>query len=299
MKPRKQKLWTLTSTLLVLLAMEFCLADPNTPADTNTPAEDSAIESPQAAQVNVLKEKVIQLDEKTSMTFVYIPAGKFIMGAPPTEYRKEFDEDPVHEVIITKGFYMGKYEVTQRQYLAIMKYHSGFVFAGDDRPAENVEWHSAKVFMRKMELKSGLKFRFPTEAQWEYACRAGTETAFNTGNTINPDQANYNCRYSYLEGLKGLAIDETKPVGSYKPNAFGLYDMHGNVSEWCQDWYQVNAYKRTTKEDPQGPDKGLSKVIRGGSWKDGPQTLRSAERASRIPGADRGFVGFRVVMPLQ
>jgi len=128
MKPRKQKLWTLTSTLLILLALEFCLADPNTPADTNTPtdtntpAEDSATESPQPTQVNVPKEKVIQLDEKTSMTFVYIPAGKFIMGAPPTEYRKEFDEDPVHKVIITKSFYMGKYEVkmwngTRQKYL--------------------------------------------------------------------------------------------------------------------------------------------------------------------------------------
>ena len=293
MRPLKQKLWTLTLTLLVLLLTEFCPADPNKPVDK------SSTKSSQAAQANVPKEKTVQLDEQTSMTFVYIPAGRFIMGSPPSEHRREFDEGPVHEVVITKGFYMGKYEVTQKQYLAIMKYHRKFVFKGDNRPAENIEWHSAKAFMRKLEVNSGLKFRFPTEAEWEYACRAGTETAFNTGETINPDQANYNCRYSYLGGLKGLAIDETKPVGSYKPNAFGLYDMHGNVSEWCEDWYEVDAYKKSTKEDPQGPREGLSKVIRGGSWNDGPQTLRSAERASRIPRADRGFLGFRVVMPLQ
>ncbi|HPS54490.1 MAG TPA: formylglycine-generating enzyme family protein [Sedimentisphaerales bacterium] len=293
MKPRKQKLWKLILLLVVLVTMEFCLAGPN------SPDADPSTGSAQTAPINVPQEKVVQLDEKTSMTFVYIPAGKFIMGSPPSEYRREFDEDPVHEVVITKGFYMGKYEVTQQQYLAIMKFHPGFVFPGNNRPAENIEWHSTKVFMRKWELKSGIKFRLPTEAEWEYACRAGTETAFYTGKTISPDQANYNCRWTYLDSPKGLAIDQTKPVGSYKPNAFGLYDMHGNVAEWCQDWYQVDAYKRSTKEDPQGPREGLSHVLRGGSWRDGPQTLRSAERASRIPRADRGFLGFRVVMPVQ
>jgi formylglycine-generating enzyme required for sulfatase activity len=265
------------------------------PANTK---QATQLQADKAAELNLPVEKTITIDENVTMDFVFIPPGRFHMGSPRDVEKSKNDERPPHQVNITKGFYMGKYEVTQKQYLAIMKFHKGLKFVGDQLPIDNIDWHEASTFIEKLSQETKLKLRLPTEAEWEYACRAGTDTAFYTGNTISPDQANYNCKKTYMGGPQGLPYDETREVGSYPPNAFGLYDMHGNVWEWCSDWHNKDYYKFCDEDDPQGPHKGKRKVTRGGSWNDGPDKLRSANRQSRSPKADRKYIGFRVVLDL-
>jgi formylglycine-generating enzyme required for sulfatase activity len=172
-------------------------------------------------------------------------------------------------------------------------------FKGPDLPVENVDWYQAGMFCNAVSNKTGLKVRLPSEAEWEYACRAGTSTAFNTGETISPDQANYNCIESYQGGRISSTKDSTCNVGKYQPNAFGLYDMHGNVWEWCQDIYRSDFYKHSLTIDPINDGRKGSRVIRGGSWNHPPVKLRSADRNKRIQGADRRHIGFRVVVEVE
>ena len=179
------------------------------------------------------------------MKLALIPAGTFIMGSPPSEPDRDNKEER-HEVSITKPFYMGIHEVTQAEYVEVTRGVEGFTnrsaFKGEQNPVENVEWKTATAFCellsaRPEEMTAGRKYRLPTEAEWEYACRAGTKTAFHFGNALSSENANFNGNYPAGDAAKGPYLRKPTSIGSYKPNAFGLYDMHGNVAEWCADWY--------------------------------------------------------------
>jgi len=229
------------------------------------------------------------------MKLVWIPPGEFIMGSPISELERGPDEGPQHHVRITKGFWIGVYEVTQREYLAVTSGNPSIF----DLPVEMVSWDDAQEFCRKLSQKEGKTYRLPTEAEWEYACRVGTTTAFAFGETISTDHANYDGNQTYGSGSKGQYRERTVTVGNFRPNAFGLYDMHGNVFEWCQDWYGENYYADSPEVDPQGPDSGSYRVARGGCFRNGPQACRSAFRSCTAPDYECGLIGFRVVMDLK
>jgi len=287
--------------LLMLLFVMGCdeplKLDPANPA---TPALAKQLQGQAALDLELPAEKIIELDSKTRMEFVLVPAGEFNMGSPKTEKKREADEGPIHHVKISKPFYMSKHEVTQAQYKAIMgRLPKPCKFEGDSLPVENVDWNNADTCLKALSVSKGMKFRLPTEAEWEYACRGGTSTPFNTGETINAEQANYDSKYVYGNGVVGDCKEATVPVGSFPPNAFGLYDMHGNVWEWCSDFYKNNYYKNSETVDPKGPASGGARVIRGGSWNHNPNKLRSADRNKRIHGADRRYLGFRAVQEIE
>jgi formylglycine-generating enzyme required for sulfatase activity len=270
--------------------------------------------------------------------FVLIPAGTFLMGSPPNEALRQDDEGPQHEVEITSSFYLGVYPVTQEEYQRLMgknpSYFSAFgsgarkVKGLDTRrhPVEQVSWEAAVAFCRKLseqpeEKKKGRLYRLPSEAEWEYACRGGVKssTPFCFGDSLSSTQANFNGNYP-SKAAKGPYLKRTSPVGSYKPNPFELYDMHGNVWEWCADWYDKNYYKQSPRQDPQGPQtttltKPAAKpkakarnpqdpqgpqtrtprVLRGGSWDYNGRHCRSAYRGGSAPGNRVRDVGFRLV----
>ena len=234
---------------------------------------------------------------------VWIPAGTFLMGSPPSEPDREEDEGPQTIVTISRGFWLGKYEVTQREYQAVMG-NNPSNFKGDlDLPVEGVVWYDATNFCGKLtarelaagRLPAGYEYGLPTEAQWEYACRAGTATATALGNSLSSTQANFDGRWPYNEGAKGPNVRGTTKVGSYAPNAWGLYDMHGNVWEWCQDW-RATSYPGGSMADPKGPVSGSARVDRGGSWSYPGQFCRSAYRGRYFPAVESGFVGFRAAL---
>jgi len=250
-------------------------------------------------------ETVLDLGNNVKMRLVLIPAGKFIMGSPATEAGRGGDEGPQHEVTISKPFYMGVFEVTQEQYEQVMGVNLGG-FKGAKNPVECVSWDEAVEFCRKLSVGTGKKVTLPTEAQWEYACRAGTTTAYNTGDSLKPGQANANFPYNpgvwdtimaWLGMSSAQEIIQTTPAGSFPPNGFGLYDMHGNVWEWCSDWCGEDYYANSPKTDPQGPDSGSARVLRGGCWDDLPTYCRSASRNGYDPGGLFNlYGGFRVVV---
>jgi formylglycine-generating enzyme required for sulfatase activity len=243
-------------------------------------------------------EREFRLEGVNKMTFVLIPAGDFHMGSHKSEKGRENDEGPIHDVRISKAFYMSKYEVTQSQFESLMDVELKYKFRGADLPVENVNWYEANTFNSRLSSMFGEVFKLPSEAQWEYACRAGTDTPFYTGETISSEQANYEACHVYGDGRRGSFPDRTTKVGSYPANAFGLHDMHGNVWEWCSDWYRKDYYKNEDFVDPMGPEKAFRHVIRGGSWNHPPEKLRSADRNSRISGANRRHIGFRPILEI-
>ena len=227
----------------------------------------------------------------TGMVFVYLPPGRFQMGSPAAEPGHREDEVQ-HEVHLTRGFWIGRFEVTQGEWARVMgpgEPHPGKPSpfrSGDPRyPVVSVSYEDAQRFLARLEtLSPGSRFRLPTEAEWEYACRAGTDTAFTTGASLDAGQAD-------IEAPG--APERPASVGSYAPNAWGLHDLHGNAWEWTGDWYAP--YPAGPAVDPQGPASGTLKVIRGGSWAFGAADARSAARGTHAPG-DWGYsVGFRVV----
>ena len=263
-----------------------------------TPAEAEFLQSITATEMNLPAEAEIALGNNINMKFVLIPAGEFEMGSPPSETGRGFDEGPVHQVKISKPFYMGKYEVTQIQYNTVLGIQKNCKFKGDSLPVENINWYEVNPFLNRLCNKYDLKFRLPTEAEWEYACRAGTNTPFYTGETISGEQANYKSKLVYKKGTKGVYLKMTTQVGSYPSNAFGLYDMHGNVWEWCSDWYSNSYYQKAETIDPKGPVSGSGHIIRGGSYKNNPVQLRSASRKAKMCGADKKYLGFRVILEI-
>ena len=232
------------------------------------------------------------------MKLVNIPAGEFMMGSPDTEESHEGNEAPQHKVRITRAFFMGAYEVTQAEYEKVVGDNPAH-YPNAGNPVEEVPWAEAAQFCKRLSAREGVEYHLPTEAQWEYACRAGTTTPFYTGDTISTDQANYNGNFAYGDGKKGRYREKPTPVGSFAPNPFGLYDMHGNLWEWCQDWYGKSYYSQSPIEDPQGPSSGLVRVLRGGCWLYAVRQMRSANRHWYVPTHWSSNIGFRVVGELR
>jgi len=239
----------------------------------------------------------VALGDGVTMQLVYIPPGEFMMGSPAKEKNRLADEHPQHLVTITRGFYMGVHEVTQEQYEAVAGRNPA-QFKGAQNPVECVSWEQAVKFRETLSARLGMSFRLPTEAEWEYACRAGTTTPFSFGETISTDQANYDGDFTYGSGRKGTHLKKSVAVGSFPPNAFGLYDMHGNVWEWCRDWHDKNYYAKSPEKDPEGPGRARYRVLRGGCWGSPPWLCRSAGRAGIFPKFMASNVGFRVAARL-
>jgi formylglycine-generating enzyme required for sulfatase activity len=252
----------------------------------------------------------LNLGKGVKMSLVLIPAGKFTMGSQPGDEGKKPDELPPHEVTISMPFYMGIYEVRQQEYEAVTGANPS-TDRSKNLPVHNVSWDDCMSFCKQASIKTGKTVRLPTEAEWEYACRAGTKTRFSFGDDAGDVRkyANYRDR-SYTPVMTGVSKndfpsdghDKDAPVGTYKPNPWGLYDMHGNVNEWCSDWYGESYYASSPSVDPKGPADGDRKVQKGGSCVDDALYLRSARRCSNTPSKPHhmdiipfGF-GFRVVV---
>ena len=223
--------------------------------------------------------------------FVWIPSGNFMMGSPKEE-EKRFEEEIQHKVTLTKGFYMGVYTVTQEQWKEIMGNNPSQFKGEKNLPVETVSWGECQEFIEKLREKDKKLYRLPTEAEWEYVCRAGTTTPFHFGETISTDQANYDGNFTYGNGKKGIYREKTTPVGSYPANAWGLHDMHGNVWQWCQDWF--GDYPQKNVVNPKGANTGSNRVLRGGSWSNDPRNCRSAYRYRYVPGLSNNRIGFRL-----
>ncbi|HVS40296.1 MAG TPA: bifunctional serine/threonine-protein kinase/formylglycine-generating enzyme family protein [Gemmataceae bacterium] len=228
------------------------------------------------------------------MKFAWIPPGTFLMGSPPIEPEREHDEVQ-HKVKLTKGFWMGVHQVAQAQWQVVMGSNPSH-FKGDSLPVEQISWDDAAAFCEALGRKDGKPYRPPTEAEWEYACRAGTTTPFHFGSAISTNQVNYDGNYVYNQGRKGVYRQKTTLVGSFPANAWGLFDMHGNVWEWCQDFY--DAYETRDDTDPQGAGSEGGRVLRGGSWDSYPCFCRAAFRGRYHPDRQYGYVGCRVVQCL-
>jgi formylglycine-generating enzyme required for sulfatase activity len=269
--------YQVTALSILLLLVTGCLSDkPSRSEEPKAPETTPATEPPNGESFSVSE---INLD------MLWCKPGTFMMGSSEGEKDRRKDETQ-HEVTLTQGFYLGKYEVTQEQWEKVMgenpSYHKGAAL-----PVEKVSWDDAMQFCQKLtvmektagRLPEGWVFTLPTEAQWEFACRAGTTTAYFFGDVITPKQANYERN-----------VGKTTPVGTYPANAWGFHDMHGNVIEWCRDWY--GDYPDGSVSDPQGPSDGSKRVYRGGVWSNGSRGMRSADRGGFTP--DTGASGFRL-----
>lgn len=262
--------------------------------------------------------------------YIFIKCGTFLMGSPGSEIGREKERETQHPVKVS-DFYMAKHPITVEQFESFIlesnyktdadKGGGSYIWTGKEwkqksgvnwrcdvngeeqknkqHPVIHVSWNDAGEYCKWLSKKLNGKFRLPTEAEWEYACRAGTTTPFNTGSNLTTDQANYNGNYPYGNNPKGKYLWKTTPVGSYPPNAWGLYDMHGNVWEWCQDWYGEKYYDECKQqgvvENPTGPESGSYRVLRGGSWDISAQDCRSAGRDYDDPGDRYSNIGFRLV----
>lgn len=222
------------------------------------------------------------------MKFVRIPAGTFTMGENPPLSEGKGDEHPAHEVTISKGFYICAHEVTQKQWRDVMGANPSR-HKGDDHPVDSVSWNDAQEFIKLLNQREGHnRYRLPSEAEWEYAARAGTKTRYFWGNDAG--------KLSDHAWVKANANDVTHPVGTKKPNAFGLYDTSGNVREWVNDWYDDEHYAKSPKTDPKGPLSGYGRAYRGGS-KDGMEfPTRSSYRWRETPDTRAQNLGFRLAM---
>lgn len=228
-----------------------------------------------------------------------VPPGEFQMGSPMTEEKRSGDEAP-HRVRLTKPLFVGVYEVTQAEFQQVMETNPSGITDSERLPVQNVSWEQAIAFCRKLselpaEKAVGRTYRLPTEAEWEYACRAGSTTPTSYGLAIGSGQANFDGNYPYGSAETSSFVGKPQAVGSYEANAWGLYDMHGNVWEWCNDWYAADYYTMSANEDPQGPETGISHVIRGGSWYNFGYVVRSAYRSEFTPPLEANIYGFRVV----
>jgi formylglycine-generating enzyme required for sulfatase activity len=229
------------------------------------------------------------------MTFSFIPPGSFLMGSPPQEEGRNEAEEGRHRVELTRGFWLSICPVTQAQWLVVMGDDPSY-FKGHDRPVEQVSWHDCSAFCQRVGEQVGEQGRLPTEAEWEYACRAGTTTAYYTGDGLAALKRAGWCSY---DG-ETLSAEQTRPVGQFEPNAWGLYDLHGNVFEWVADWFAV--YPEGDVTDPFSGGGGTFRVLRGGCWGNAPEDCRSAYRGKSLyfpEGNDSErshYLGFRVLL---
>ncbi|HQE28575.1 MAG TPA: chitobiase/beta-hexosaminidase C-terminal domain-containing protein [Phycisphaerae bacterium] len=267
--------------------------DGSTPSQTNGTiiANGASVDLTTTTTLKAIAYKTGMVDSAVKeslyiiLEMVQIPAGTFQMG--DSTGNGEANELPVHTVTISQPFYIGKYEITQIQWQAVMGSNPSNFKDGDmNRPVEQVSWDDCQAFITALSTRLGRTFRLPTEAEWEYACRAGSEDDYYFGN-----DASLLGDYAWYIGNSNFV---THPVGQKLPNAFGLYDMHGNVWEWCNDWY--GPYAAGPETDPTGPGVGTERVLRGGSWFDYAENVRSAFRAILAPDQSNGNIGLRVVM---
>jgi formylglycine-generating enzyme required for sulfatase activity len=245
-----------------------------------------------AEKTGLPAEKSVDLGDGLKIELVLVPAGEFDMGSPESErgLPSDRDEAPVHRVRITKPFYMGKHEVTQEIWEKAAG-NNPSRFKGARNPVESVSWNEVQQFLKKLsaKLEGQAVLGLPSEAQWEYACRAGTSTPFNFGADVEKDMKDFAWFEWNSEG-------RSHPVGGRKPNAWGLYDMHGSVWEWCADAYDFKYYARSPKDDPAGPAEGKLRCVRGGAWYNGPGSCRSANRYGFDPRLGSPLYGLRLAM---
>ncbi len=245
-------------------------------------------------------EETVEIGNGVKMTFVLVPPGKFRMGSPEDEANRDQDET-LHEVALTEPFYLARYPVTQEQYQALIGKNPSH-FQEDTFPVETVSWEEARDYAARLTTKRAEKqfYRLPTEAEWEYACRGGRacSKAFGIGDgrTLSSQQANFNGDRPYGGAPKGPYLRSPCPAGTYAANAFGLFDMHGNVSQWCGDWY--GPYTTWEVTNPTGPAAGTERVIRGGSWFNFARYCRSANRFRAAPSYQYNTLGFRLARSL-
>ena len=233
------------------------------------------------------QEQTFELPGGAEMEFVWIEPGTFMMGSPDTERRRGDDEGPVHEVEISKGFWLGKYEVTRQQWTAVMSPTSSV--PDSSHPMVSISWSDVQRFIITIhDVEGDSLYRLPSEAEWEYACRAGSSTRFSFG-----EDASQLGDYAWYVGNNNPA--GAKAVGQKLPNGWGLYDMHGNVSEWVQDWYDEGYYNSSPRVDPPGPDTGSARVVRGGNFFYDAHGLRSAYRVYVAPGVSNDNIGVRLL----
>jgi formylglycine-generating enzyme required for sulfatase activity len=258
----------------------------------------------QAKSISVERKQVEfhteDLGNGIALDLMAIPGGSFQMGSPDGQGYD--DERPQHPVTV-KPFLMGKHQVTQAQWKAVFALPKSARdleadpsnFKGDNLPVEQVSWDDAVEFCKRLSKHTGREYRLPSEAEWEYACRAGTTTAFHFGETLTSDLANYNANYTYGDGPKGQYRQQTTEVGSFPANAFGLYDMHGNVWEWCQDPWHAN-YVSAPSDGSVWLSAGenAGRLLRGGSWDLNPRSCRAATRYNLTPEYRNFIIGFRV-----
>jgi formylglycine-generating enzyme required for sulfatase activity len=248
-----------------------------------------------------------------SMEFTLLPPGEFWMGSPPGEPGRHPDEHPQHRVRLTQPFYLGTLPVTQDQWMKVMRFNPSAHREGGTSanrvegldtssfPVERVSWFDAESFCQALnelpeERDAGRVYRLPTEAEWEYACRAGTTTLFHFGNDLTSDRANLDGSNPEGLALRSLYLGRTCPVGQYPSNAFGLRDMHGQVWEWCSDWFSDDYYQHSPNQDPTGPTESTRRALRGGGWYYGARIARSAYRYRYEPEARHHDFGLRVVI---
>ncbi len=240
-------------------------------------------------------QREVELPDGGLMTFSFIPPSSFLMGGNVND-----DEKPVHKVTLTKGFFMGVFPVSQAEWIAVMGSEPSR-FKGANLPVEQVSWDECQEFCKSLTKAKGRgSVSLPTEAEWEYACRAGTTSEYHYGDAITPDLVNYNGKHSWNGSSKGKYRESTTVDGVFSVNAWGVYDVHGNVWEWCRDWYEREYAGDQT--DPHGNsdevyrEKGMEeyRVLRGGSWFNNPESCRSARRFYSQPVFRSGRIGFRV-----
>jgi sulfatase modifying factor 1 len=304
-------------TAILAVSLAVLAAGCGGPKASTQPEQPTANELDAADLPKVI---VLDLGAGVYLELVRIDPGEFLMGSPADESERQKDELQ-HRVEITKPFYLGKYEVTQRQYTQLTgkANPSHFSSTGDGKervtgldtscfPVEQVSWRDSVAFCEALNQKnltvvpgiirqSGYKFGLPTEAQWEYACRAETTTPFHFGNNVNGTQANCNGTVPYGTEAQGPFLQRTCKVGSYEANRWGLYDMHGNVLEWCADWEDDDYYTSSPTRDPEGPQTGKYRAYRGGGWcRTCTGSPRSAIRNGGTPGFRKNDLGFRVAL---
>jgi len=247
----------------------------------------------------------VEITNSIGMRLVLIPPGEFLMGSPESEENR-ITYEYQHRVRITTAYFLGACEVTESEYEQVMGINpsrSSSVPVEDTSrfPVATVSWDDAVAFCRKLsalpeEQRAGRVYRLPTEAEWEFACRAGTTSAFHYGDSLSSTQANFDGYYPYGGASKGPDLSRPTQVGSYKASAWALYDMHGNVWEWCLDWYDGEYYRNSPVDDPRGPPQASLRVLRGGSWHNSGRNCRSAYRHRYRPDGRDIYFGFRVAL---
>ncbi len=279
------------------------LAVVDSPSEPNPAVLAPGSREARKAQLDLARRTGLPIEVQTRVTGIamrLIPAGSFLMGSPETERGRDLDEGPVHEVSISRPFYMGKYEITQRQWESVMEFNpSEFASANPRMPLENVRWEEAAAFVRLLCEMEGVPegtYRLPTEAEWEYACRAGTRAPFCFGDILDLRLANFDGEHPYGGAIEMEPPGTTVRIGLFPPNAWGLYDMHGNVWEWCSDFW--GKYPPVPLRDPAGPRRGAKRVARGGCWISYGRTCRSANRWGGRPDFHAAYLGVRIVREL-